>query len=160
MKNMKRDYKSWRYFIIIPLVFYILMEFILRLPYNEVVAEAKAHYIESTLTLIGVLLFSSVIGTGVHYWHYKRAPNETRPRNIQMIISLILLCLDYVIAKIMILVTTMPYNDFVNATGIRYLNPTLFETLVSGVLLIYFLFQSVFVFYTLLRQRKLVEARS
>lgn len=157
---MNRHYKSWRYFIIIPLVFYLFLEFVLKLPYNKVIIEAKTHYIEATLTLIGVLLFSAIISAGVHYWHYKRAPNEVRPRIIQMVISIVLLCADYLIAKIMILVTTMPYNDFVNATGIRSLDPTLVETLVSGVLLIFFLYQSIFAFYTLLRQRKLVEGRS
>ncbi len=140
--------------MLIPVIFFILIEIYFGWPYNRIHPAHQRSYISLTGTLISVFLFAAVTGLAVNYWHFKKLNVFFSQRRFQLITSVIALCLFYIPAKLLVFGSTMSLSLF-NSTAGSLPDFKLLEKILSGGMLVYFLFQAGFYAWSLKRLRAL-----
>ena len=145
-------YKNYLYFTL-PIIFYLLLEWYFKWPINNVVPGNKGVYLQSTTLYICLYLFAMLVGLGINFWQHSKMREDKTQRKLHMIISVAILCLNYIPGKLLIMGSTMSKEAFIEATGLTRVNFKLFDSSQSIVFLLYFLIQFLFVFYTLKRRR-------
>jgi hypothetical protein len=150
----RTKYSNAYYFILIPLLVFLLVEWYVGFPSKIIGPEAKALYTEFSISLAGVVLFSSVIGMAINYWHFKKRREDQNHRKLHMIICILILSTIYFLGKLLVLGNTLPVVPFVKSTGFSYVNFRKLEKIQTLLLVVYFILQVVFGLVTMLRVRK------
>ena len=152
--QFSNSHKNWWFLITLPVVFYLLVEIYFRWPYQKLLPVHQSHYISVTGTLISVFLFTAVTALAVNYWHFRKLPMFISQRRFQLIISIALLCLLYIPAKLLVLGSTMSRELYTKTAG-ELPDFKMLDKLLSGGMLIFFLFQAAFFAWSLKELRLL-----
>lgn len=141
-------YKNWIYFILLPFLFYFLVELYFGWPVDAVIPERKEGYVKSSMIVIAILVFSAAVGVSANYSNYKKLPHGKSKRQLHAIVSIALLLVTYVIAKFLIFGSSLNVQQFSEIVGIWPVNFKLLSKLLTGFLLIYFMVQVIFLLAT------------
>jgi len=141
-------YKNWIWFIVFPFLFYLLVEAWFGWPYKTLFPERQEGYLRSNLIVIAVFLFSAAVGMAANFSHFKKLPEDKKNRRLHAIVSIGILFINYIISKFLILGSTLSIEQFSVVVGIWPVDFPLLDKILSGILLIYFLMQVIFILAT------------